>query len=221
MAAVEGLEHLLKSAASFEKTITQAELQAANKVAFEVKVAWLGIMSGHGHTPAHKIKRKPWNVRDRAWANSRGTVQASVFFRGAVHLLFSPTKQHLIGAIHLGTRTGIRRKADRLGASAAFGLRDANGRIVGNRGVFGTLMTTSTRRGVVRDRMGARALHIAGTNWRPYAFHPGTRGEMDIWEESKAAARRIAPRGFAEARTQALIGAGFGQATSTGKAILK
>lgn len=221
MAAVEGLSHLLKCAAAFPDTVTRAELKAANKVAYEVKLAWLGIMSGHGHSPSHQIKRRPWNVRDRSWANQRGIVKASVYFRGAVHLLFRPTKPHIIGAAHLGTRGSIRAKGRRLSASAAFGVRDSSGRIAGNRGVFGTLKTTTTRAGVVKDRMGARALHIAGTNWRPYAFHPGTRGERAIWEESKAATRRIAPNGFAEARREALLAAGFGQATSTGKALLK
>ena len=220
MAAVDGLSHLLKCAANFESTITKAELEAANRTAYEVKLAWLGIMSGHGHTPAQKIKRRPWNIRDRSWANQRGTVKASVYFRGAVHLLFRPTKPHMIAAAHLGTRTSIRSKGRRLGASAAFGVRDSRGGIVGNRGVFGTLKNTTTRGGVTKARMGARAMHIAGTNWRPYAFHPGTHGER-TWEECKAAAQRIAPRGFAPARQQALVAAGFGQASGLGKAIAK
>lgn len=221
MAAVEGLSHLLKCAAKFPDTITAAELKAADQVAYEVKRAWLGIMSGHGHSPAAKIKRRPWAVRDRSWANQRGTVKASVYFRGAVHLLFSPTKPHIIAAVHLGTRTSIRAKGRRLGASAAFGVRDSRGGIVGNRGVFGTLKNTTTRAGVVKTRMGARALNIGGTNWRPYAFHPGTSGERSIWEESKQAAKVIAPRGFGPARQQALIAAGFGQAAGLGKAVAK
>jgi hypothetical protein len=221
VAAVEGLNHLLKCAAKFPDTITAAELKAADQVAYEVKRAWLGIMSGHGHSPAAKIKRRPWTVRDRSWANQRGTVKASVYFRGAVHLLFSPTKPHIIAAVHLGTRTSTRAKGRRLGASAAFGVRDSRGGIVGNRGVFGTLKNTTTRAGVTKARMGARALHIAGTNWRPYAFHPGTSGERAIWEESKQAARIIAPRGFGPARQQALVAAGFGQAAGLGKALAK
>ena len=221
MAAVDGLSHLLKCAAKFPDTITAAELKAADQVAYEVKRAWIGIMSGHGITPAQQIKRRKWNVRDKTWANDRNSVAAVVYFTGALHLIFMPTKAHLIGARHLGTRTSIRAKGRRLGASAAFGVRDARGGIAGNRGVFGTLKTTTTRQGVVRDRMGARALHIAGTNWRPYAFHPGTSGERYIWEESKQAARIIAPRGFGPARQQALVAAGFGQAAGLGKAVAK
>ena len=220
MAAVDGLSHLIKCAANFEQTMTAAQLKAADQTAYEVKKAWLGIMSGHGHTPAQKIKRKPWSIRDRSWANQRGTVKASVYFRGALHLLFLPTKPHIIAAVHLGTRTSIRSKGRRLGASAAFGVRDSRGGIVGNRGVFGTLKNTTTRNGVTKARMGARAMHIGGTQWRPYAFHPGTHGER-TWEECKAAAHLIAPRGFAPARQQALVAAGFGQATGLGKAIAK
>lgn len=221
MAAVDGLKHLLKSAANFEKTMSAAELKAADQVAFEVKRAVLANMAAHGITPAQKVKRRKWNAKDKAWANQRGSVAALVYFVGAVHLIFMPTKPHLIGARHLGTRTSIRAKGRRLGASAAFGVRDARGAIAGNRGVFGTLKNTTTRQGVVKDRMGARALHIAGTNWRPYAFHPGTRGEMGMWEEHKMLARQIAPNGFADARQKALIAAGFGQAAGLGKAVAK
>lgn len=221
MAAVDGLQHLLKSAANFDKTMHAAELKAADQVAYEVKRAVLANMAGHGITPAQKVKRRKWNAKDKTWANQRGSVAALVYFVGAVHLIFMPTKPHVIGAVHLGTRTSFRKMGRRLGASAAFGLRDARGGIVGNRGVFGTLKTTTTRQGVVKDRMGARALHIAGTNWRPYAFHPGTRGEMGMWEQHRMLAREIAPRGFADARRDALIAAGFGQAAGLGKAVAK
>ena len=222
MAAVDGLQHLLKSAANFEKTMHDAEMKAADKVAYQVKLAWLGNMSGHGLTPAQKVKRRKWNVRDKTWQNSRGSVAAVVWFVGALHLIFMPTKPHIIGAIHLGTRSGMRHRGRRLGASAAFGLRDSRGGIVGNRGVFGTLKTTRVRaNGAVVDRMGARALNIPGTGWRPYAFHPGTPGERTVWEEQKAIARKIAPNGFAPARQEALIAAGFGQAAGLGKAIAK
>lgn len=213
MAAVDGLSHLLKSAANFEQTITQAELAAANKVAYEVKLAWLGNMSAHGITPAQKIKRAKWKVTDKTWANQRGSVASIVYFTGAVHLIFSPTKPHIIGARHLGTRSSFSKRTKELGTLSAFG--------GGGRGTFGTLKTTTTRRGVVKDRMGARALHIAGVNWRPYAFHPGTSGDRSIWPESKAIAARIAPNGYGPARKQALVAAGFGQATGLGKAITK
>ena len=221
MAAVDGLSHLLKSAANFEKTMHAAELKAADQVAYEVKRAILANMAGRGITPAQKVKRRKWNAKDKAWANQRGSVAALVYFVGAVHLIFMPTKPHLIGARHLGTRTSIRAKGRRLGASAAFGVRDAKGAIAGNRGVFGTLKNTTTRQGIVKDRMGARALHIAGTNWRPYAFHPGTSGEVGMWQQHQALAREIAPNGFADARRQALIAAGFGQAAGLGKAVAK
>ena len=214
MAAVDGLQHLLKSAANFEKTITAAELKAADQVAYQVKLAWLGNMSGHGLTPAQKVKRRKWNVRDKTWQNSRGSVAAVVWFVGALHLIFMPTKPHIIGANLLGYRSTFKRRSKELGTLQAFG--------GGGRGTFGTLKTTTvTRAGKVKERRGARALNIPGTGWRPYAFHPGTPGERTVWEEQKAIARKIAPNGFAPARQEALIAAGFGQAAGLGKAIAK
>lgn len=214
MAAVDGLQHLLKSAANFEKTMHDAEMKAADKVAYQVKLAWLGNMSGHGLTPAQKIKRRKWNVRDRTWSNDRGSVAAVVWFVGALHLIFMPTKAHIIGAKLLGYRSTFKRRSKELGTLQAFG--------GGGRGTFGTLKTTTvSRAGKVTERKGARALNIPGTGWRPYAFHPGTPGERTVWEEQKAIARRIAPNGFAPARQEALIAAGFGQAAGLGKAIAK
>ena len=214
MAAVDGVGHLLKCAANFEKTMHDAEMKAADKVAYQVKLAWLGNMSGHGLTPAQKIKRRKWNVRDKTWTNNRGSVAAVVWFVGALHLIFMPTKAHIIGANLLGYRSTFKRRTKELGTLQAFG--------GGGRGTFGTLkLTTVTRAGKVTERKGARALHIAGTNWRPYAFHPGTSGQRAIWETQKAIARRIAPNGFAPARQEALIAAGFGQAAGLGKAIAR
>lgn len=214
MAAVDGVSHLLKCAANFEKTMHDAEMKAADKVAYQVKLAWLGNMSGHGLTPAQKVKRRKWNVRDKTWANDRGSVAAVVWFVGALHLIFMPTKAHIIGANLLGFRSTFKRRSKELGTLQAFG--------GGGRGTFGTLkLTTVTRAGKVNERKGARALAIPGVGWRPYAFHPGTPGERAIWEEQKAIARRIAPNGFAPARQEALIAAGFGQAAGLGKAVAK
>lgn len=214
MAAVDGLQHLLKSAANFEKTMHDAEMKAADKVAYETKLAWLGSMASHGLTPAQKVKRRKWNVRDKTWSNNRGSVAAVVWFVGALHLIFMPTKAHIIGANLLGYRSTFKRRSKELGTLQAFG--------GGGRGTFGTLkMTTVSRSGKVKERRGAQALLIPGVGWRPYAFHQGTPGERTVWEEQKAIARKIAPNGFAPARQEALIAAGFGQAAGLGKAVAK
>jgi hypothetical protein len=223
VAAVDGVGHLLKCAANFEKTMHDAEMKAADKVAYQVKLAWLGNMSGHGLTPAQKVKRRKWNVRDKTWTNNRGSVAAVVWFVGALHLIFMPTKRHIIGAKLLGTRNSIRSKQTRIGVNAAFG--------GSNRGVFGKKLIEvnfnqygsvrqQAMKGTLRTREGAHALTI-GANLRAYAFHPGTPGERAIWEEQKAIARQIAPNGFAPARQEALIAAGFGQAAGLGKAVAK
>lgn len=213
MAAIDGLSHLLKCANAFPDTMMKAEMDAANSVGWEVKRAWLGIMAANGMRVGGNIAGKPWNVRDNARQDKKfGTVSTRVRFVGPVHLAISPTKSHMIGAKHLGTKSSFAKVSKGVSARAAFG--------GSSRGVFGTLRTTAKSKGVIVDRKGARALHIAGTTWRAYAFHQGTDGKP-VWNESKAIAFRIAPSGFAPARRDALIAAGFGQAAGLGKAVAK
>lgn len=213
MAAVDGLSHLIKCANAFPETMAKAELDAANRVGWEVKRAWIGIMAANGVRLGGNIAGKPWNVRDNARRDPKlGTVSSLVRFTGPVHLAISPTKPHMIGAKHLGTRSQLAKVSQGVSARAAYG--------VSARGTFGTLRTeVRGRGGEVKRRKGARALRIGGV-WRAYAFHQGTHGKA-VWRESEAAALRIAPAGFAPARKQALVAAGFGQASGLGKAVAK
>lgn len=179
------LRHLVDGYKKASTTLPDATRAAAGSVGMEIKTAWLGIGAQHGAKPGGKIARRKWNVGYSVMGGTGATVK--VEFRGPIHLLFMPTKPHIIGAKHLTTRSGFKARQVKIGANAAFG--------GSNRGTFGALKTT-TKNG--SRRSGARALNIAG-NWRAYAFHPGTKGERTAWPEAKAAALRIAPVGYGKA----------------------
>lgn len=198
------LRHLVDGCKKAANTMPDATRAAAGSVGMEVKTAWLGIATKHGAKPGGKIARRKWNVGYDVKGGTGATTLVS--YRGPIHLLYMPTKPHFIGAKLLGTRSGLRRKSQRLGIGAAFSDRSASGGFKANRGVIGAKQVKvnynqygSTRqqamKGTMRTRSGAHALTI-GSNLRAYAFHPGTRGEQSAWPESKAAALRIAPNGY-------------------------
>lgn len=193
------LRHLVDGYKKASTTLPDATRAAAGSVGMEIKTAWLGIGAQHGAKPGGKIARRKWNVGYNVMGGTGATVK--VEFRGPIHLLFMPTKPHIIGAKLLGTRNSIRSKQGRIGATAAFG--------GSNRGVFGKKqikvnynqygsVRQQAMKGVLRTREGKHALTIGG-NLRAYAFHPGTKGERTAWPEAKAAALRIAPVGYGKA----------------------
>jgi hypothetical protein len=190
------LRHLVDGYKKAANTMPDATRAAAGSVGMEIKQAWLGIAASHGAKPGGKIARRKWNVGYNVMGGTGATVK--VEYRGPIHLLYGKTKQHIIGAKLLGTRSSIRSKSGRIGANAAFG--------GSNRGVFGKKQVKvnfnqygsvrqQAMKGTLRTRSGAHALTI-GSNLRAYAFHPGTKGEPSAWPESKAAALRIAPAGY-------------------------
>ena len=201
------LRHLVDGCKKAANTMPDATRAAAGSVGMEVKTAWLGIAARHGIKQGGKIKRKKWNVGYDVKGGTGATTL--VEYRGALWIVFFPTKPHFIGAKLLGTRNSLRHKSQRLGIGAAFSERSASGGFKANRGVIGAKQIKvnynqygSTRqqamKGTLRTRSGAHALTI-GSNLRAYAFHPGTRGEQSAWPESKAAALRIAPNGYGHA----------------------
>jgi hypothetical protein len=147
-----------------------------------------------GRTPAGR--RKPIGVRYdfKGRGNTLGVGQVIVTYTGPAHLLNNPTRPHVIAAkrLRLGrSRTASgRRRAERLGATLAFG-----GSTSGFFGALGPAQTT-TRSGAVRSG-GKRALTI-GANLRAYAFHPGTAGK-GFFQKARTAAVASAPRVYAKA----------------------
>jgi len=204
------IRHLVDGCKKAYTTMPDATRAAAGSVGMEVKVAWIGIAGQHGAKPGAKIGRRKWNVGYDVKGGTGATVLVS--YRGPIHLLYMPTKRHIIGAKLLGTRNSIRSKQTRIGVNAAFG--------GSNRGVFGKKqikvnynqygsVRQQVMKGTMRTRSGAHALTIGG-NLRAYAFHPGTKGERSAWPESKAAALRIAPAGYGHAVRKELAKS-FGQ----------
>ena len=212
----------------------------------EVKVAWLRIAAADAHLTAGsrigagsgmlgssgKIGRGQgtWGVSYGVNGKSRETVQALVRFTGPVHLVFSPTKAHFMGAKRTNSAHGAER-AMRWGhmeqrvmrsreLSAAFGGGAAKG-AMGSYRSAGHTVTRGKNKGKFISH-GARALNIGGNGGtlRPYAFHPGTRGHGTVWPACKAAAARIVPMGFAGAPRKGMIAASLGTATATGKALI-
>lgn len=201
------IRHLVDGYKKAANTLPDATRAAAGSVGMEVKTAWLGIAARHGVKAGGKIARRKWNVGYDVKGGTGATTL--VEYRGPIHLVFMPTKQHLIGAKLLGTRNSLRSKTQRLGVGAAFSDRSASGGFKANRGVLGAKkikvnynqygsVRQQAMKGTLRTRSGAQALTIGG-NLRAYAFHPGTRGEVTAWPESKAAALRIAPEGYGRA----------------------
>ena len=193
------LRHLVDGYKKASTTLPDATRAAAGSVGMEVKTAWLGIAAQHGAKVGGKIARRKWNVGYDVKGGTGATTLVS--YRGPIHLLYLPTKQHIIGAKLLGTRNSIRSKQRLIGVNAAFG--------GSNRGVFGKKqikvnynqygsVRQQAMKGTLRTRDGKHALTIGG-ELRAYAFHPGTKGEVTAWPESKAAARRIAPAGYGHA----------------------
>jgi hypothetical protein len=195
------LRHLVDGYKKAANTLPDATRAAAGSVGMEIKQAWLGIAATHGVKPGGKIARAKWNVGYNVLGGVNATVD--IKFRGPMWLVFFPTKGHIIGARKLATRgvsykkaadgsylrkvnkrSGFGGKASTLAANRAAGLSNA--------GAFG--------KGVLTRRAsatGAKALTLGGT-FRPYVFHPGTKGKAPgIEAELEAAVLRIAPAGYA------------------------
>ena len=171
----------------------------ANKVGTD-RAAWFakeefnaGLVAA-GSGPGRKVAGK--KVAARYDVKGVANATAMVRYSGPVHLLYSPTKAHFIGAKHLGTRSGMRARSVGVGVQAAFG--------GSNRGAFGQMMTT-TRRG--RRRAGKKALVFGGSKGpKAYAFHPGTKGR-NAWPIVKNRVERGAPEVWALAHRNALLDA--------------
>lgn len=245
MTAQAGVLELVRKAQKFETTINAESLKAARISCMEIKVAWLRIAASEAHlssgsrigagngvkTKTGKIGRGTgaWGVRYSVNGKSRLTTQALVGFTGPVHLVFHPTKPHFMGAKRTNGESTIRKRAAasrstefRLGAGAVYGGKNANRGAMGSYRSAGRVIGGKSKNAGKYISHGARALNIGGTGaiLRPYAFHPGTKGHGTVWPSCLAAATQIVPRGFADANRKGLIAAGFGAATSTGKAII-
>ena len=111
-----------------------------------------------------------------------GGVAAQVSARGPWQLFNNDTRQHLIIARGLGTRSTARAVQSRLGARRAFG-GSGRGTFVGS-----TRTMSGSKRAIAEGRGTAvkQALTIGGRP-RAYAFHPGTRGKQ-TWQRGVAAA---------------------------------
>ena len=94
----------VKKCQNVQNTFPDAKKQGANKAGMAVKTAWLGIAQAQGGiTPANKIARRKWNVGYDVQGGMNATTLVS--FRGPVHFVFGNTKQHMIGAKRLETRS--------------------------------------------------------------------------------------------------------------------
>jgi hypothetical protein len=247
MTAQAGVLELVRKAQKFETTINAESLKAARISCMEIKVAWLRIAASEAHlssgsrigagngvkTKTGKIGRGTgkWGVRYSVNGKSRLTTQALVGFTGPVHLVFHPTKPHFMGAKRTnGESVGKYRSAAWGGIEGRVRRGRELNEAFGGSSVKGAMGSyRSAGRTIARGKNagkyishGARALNIGGTgaSLRPYAFHPGTKGHGTVWPSCLAAATQIVPRGFADANRKGLIAAGFGAATSTGKAII-
>lgn len=221
-------------------------VKAAKASCQEIKVAWLRIAATQAHLTAGsrigagsgmlgksgKIGRGKgtWGVSYGVNGKQRDTLQARVSWFGPVHLVFFPTRAHFMGA----KRTNSAKGAERAMAwghmearvkrsrelSEAFGGGSAKGAMGSYRSAGRTVGRGKNKGKFISH--GARALNIGGkgASLRPYAFHPGTKGHGTVWPQCQAEALRILPNGFASARKQGLVAAGFGMATSTGKAVI-
>lgn len=182
-------------------TIPAANRDAVENAALFAKEEFIkgGVAAGlkaGGNLPSHSKAR--WGARYDIKGFKNPT--ALVRYVGPVHWAFGGTKQHIIVARHLASRTAARAKQDRIGAMAAFG--------GSNRGVFGALKT-HTRRG--KMRAGKRALTIPGAGTpKAYAFHPGHRGR-NAWPIVQNRIRLGAPKVFAPSYQRAIVKAGFGR----------
>lgn len=132
-----------------------------------------GRLSGTSRTSAGRRVGARYNVN-----TDPENPMAIVYATGPAHLIEYPTRQHLIIASGLGTRTTARRVASELGARAAFG-GSGRGMFRGSQRQF-----IGSRRAIAegRARNAKQALTIGG-NLRAYAFHPGTRGQH-VWRSS-------------------------------------
>lgn len=205
----QNLAALTKTVRDTANVIPNAIQQGGVQTAIKVKSEWRSIMAAHGLPPTAKINRKRWTIGDKVGGKSKETISAFIYYSGDLHLIVGPTIPHIIGAKLLATRgsnyrrnkmTGAKErivrsgagwagKAGRLGAGSAFG--------GSNRGVIGPMILTSkNRRGEITARVGKRALTVptGSNNLRAYAFHPGTRGDMGAWTQSKMVAIRIGPQ---------------------------
>jgi len=247
LTAQKGVLELVRKANQFEVTINAESVKAAKASCQEIKVAWLRIAATQAHIVAGsrigagngvlgksgKIGRGKgtWGVTYGVNGKKRDTLQARVSWFGPVHLVFFPTKPHFMGAKRTnGENVGKYRSAAWGGIegrvkrgrelNAAFGGSSVKG-AMGSYRSAGRTITRGKNKGKFISH-GARALNIGstGANLRPYAFHPGTAGHGTVWPTCQAEAMCILPNGFASARKQGMIAAGFGAATSTGKAVI-
>ena len=182
--------------------------------AMAIKPQWYSIAAANGLPEGSRVARRKWRISDSTRGKSKGTASLIIGFDGPVHLVFGPTKRHLIVAKRLTTRTGARKRTARIGAMAAFG--------GSNRGTFGKLRSTTKLKETVNGAIevqafyGKQALTIpsgSGT-MRAYAFHPGTKGKDAAWPAMKAAAVRTGPDKFKSEINKALA-ANFGKSAAS------
>lgn len=128
----------------------------AGKKIFEAHAAQAGVL-GSSVAGKRKAIGVRYDLKNRRSNVADGSLV--ITYTGPAHLVNNPTQRHFIGAKRLGTRTGLRGRSKRVGATAAFG--------GSNRGAFGQLRNV---------RNAKQALTIGG-NLRAYAFHPGTSGK--------------------------------------------
>jgi hypothetical protein len=133
-----------------------------------------------------------------------------LFYRGTPpYWVEYGTEPHFMAAKLLGTRTGLRQRSRRIGTVAAFDTQTRFRLNRGNRGAFGPMNLTTTRRGEVRARNGKKALVING-DVRSYAFHPGARARP-FWQPTKAAVFAMTPEYHRRGLVNGLVSAGFGR----------
>lgn len=196
----------------YATTIPRANREGVDRAAWFAKGEFDAGLRAAGSSSGGKL-RTPGKGGQRLGARydiqGYQNATARVRYTGPVHLLFRPTKKHLIAAKHLGTRRGIAAKTAQIGANAAFG--------GSNRGAFGKLQKTANynRYGSVRQqagkglrqRAGKQALVFGGSKGpKAYAFHPGTRGR-NAWPVVKNRVARGAPKVWAQAHRNSLIDA--------------
>lgn len=200
--------------------------QGAKSVGMEVKTSWISIIGAGGLRPDAKVAKRKWGVG----YDVKGKVKpaTNIRIKGPLHLWFGSTIPHIIGAGRLGSKgTQYRKSKDSIGKT-----RRVSGGIAGkqqrigtvrafggsNRGVFGKLMSETTSKGAIRA--GRRALVIPGASTpKAYAFHPGTKNHMSVWEACKTSAKQIAPAGYGKQVNSAMVRAGLGQAQKIRKVL--
>lgn len=198
----QNIAALRKTVEQTANAIPNAVTRGGNVTAMAIKPKWVGIMQAHGISPSSKIARRKWRVYDSVKGKTKGTGTVLIAYGGPVHLVIGKTKGHIIAAKLLGTRSGLRTRAGRLGEVGT------------NRGVFGTKQVyvnysrygsvrQQAKMGVLRRREGKHALTIGG-NLRAYARHKGTHGDYAIWEESKRVAIATGPQMYAREVNKAL-----------------